>query len=164
VARRFRLLKQAAGLLKSSIEEVPARVGSLQDEVAGLKKELATLREQAALSTFNSLLYTVQTVSDVSLLAMEVPNADMETLRTLADKFREKYPTSGAAVLISGTSVLAVLTEDLVKRGLKAGDLITRLGGRGGGRPNMAQGNLSDGSKGKVALARAPQAIAELLK
>jgi alanyl-tRNA synthetase len=95
---------------------------------------------------------------------MEVPNADMETLRTLADKFREKYPTSGAAVLTSGTNVLAVLTEDLVKRGLKAGDLIARLGGRGGGRPNMAQGNLSDGSKGKGALARAAQAITDLLK
>jgi alanyl-tRNA synthetase len=120
VARRFRLLKQAAGALKSSIEEVPARVESLQDEIADLKKELGALREQAALVTFESRLSTVQTVDNVSVLAMEVLNADAETLRRLADKFREKYPVNGAAVLTSGTTVLAVLTEDLVKRGLKA--------------------------------------------
>jgi len=164
VARRFRLLKQAASVLKSSIEDVPARVDSLQEEVADLKRELAALRQQAALATFQSLLSTVRTVSDVSVLAMEVQNADVETLRMLADNFREKYPTNGAAVLASGTTVIAVLTEDLVKRGLKAGDLITGIGGRGGGRPNMAQGSLSDGLSAKEALARAAQVIEEKLK
>ncbi len=61
----------------------------------------------------------------------------------LADKFREKYPQGGVAVLITGSTVIAVVTEDLVKRGLKAGDLITGIGGKGGGRPSMAQGSLA---------------------
>jgi alanyl-tRNA synthetase len=61
----------------------------------------------------------------------------------LADKFREKYPQAGAAVLVTGATVIAVVTEDLVKRGLKAGDLITGIGGKGGGRPNLAQGSLT---------------------
>ena len=64
----------------------------------------------------------------------------------LADKFREKYPKAGAAVLVTGSIVIATVTEDLVKRGLKAGDLITGIGGKGGGRPNLAQGSLPNGN------------------
>ena len=77
-------------------------------------------------------------------MAMDVPNSNADTLRTLADKFREKYPKNGIAVLTSGGMIISVVTEDLVKRGLKAGDLIAAIGGRGGGRPNLAQGSLPD--------------------
>jgi len=146
IAKRFKTLKQTAGALKSSVDEVPVKVEMLQDEVADLKKELANLRAQQALSTFNLQLANVQTVNDVNVLAVEIPNVDVDTLRMLADKFREKYPTAGVAVLVTGSTVIAVLTEDLVKRGLKAGDLITGIGGKGGGRPIMAQGSLSEGN------------------
>ena len=155
IHKRFKTLKQAAGSLKAAVEEVPAKVDALQDEVSELKKELANLRTQSALSAFNLQLSNVQTVKDVSVLAAEIVNADTDTLRSLADKFREKYPKAGAAVLVTGTTVIAVVTEDLVKRGLKAGDLITGIGGKGGGRPNLAQGSLPDGnineSLGKLA-------------
>jgi len=73
---------------------------------------------------------------------MEIPGADMDTLRSLADKFRERYPRQGAAVLVTGNSIIAVATEDVTKRGVKAGDLIMGIGGKGGGRPNLAQGSL----------------------
>jgi alanyl-tRNA synthetase len=85
-------------------------------------------------------------------------------LRSLADKFREKHPQNGAAVLATGATVIAVLTEDLVKKGMKAGDLITAIGGRGGGRPNMAQGSLPDASKVNEALEKVPRAVEEKLK
>ena len=143
VHKRFKTLKQTAGALKTSLEEVPVKVEALQDEVSELKKELASLRAQTALSTFNLQLSNVQTVKDVNVLGVEIPNADVDTLRMLADKFREKYPKSGAAVLVSGNTVIATVTEDVVKRGIKAGDLITGIGGKGGGRPNLAQGSLS---------------------
>ncbi len=94
----------------------------------------------------------------------KIPNADADTLRSLADKFREKYPNNGIAVLATGTTVIAVLTEDLVKRGLKAGDIITAIGGRGGGRPNMAQGSLPDASKVNDALSKVAKAVEERLK
>jgi len=149
--------------LKSALEEVPVKVEMLQDEVADLKKELANLRTQSALSTFNLQLSNVQTVKDVNVLAVEIPNADADTLRSLADKFREKYPTAGAAVLVTGATVIAVVTEDLVKRGLKAGDLITGIGGKGGGRPNLAQGSLPGGNI-QDALGKLPKVVEEKSK
>jgi len=162
INKRFKTLKQTAGVLKSSVEEVPAKVESLQDEISDLKKELANLRAQQALSTFDLRLSTVQTVKDVNVLAIEIPNADVDTLRMLADKFREKYPKTGAAVLVTGSTVIAVVTEDLVKRGLKAGDLITGIGGKGGGRPNLAQGSLAGDVK--EALTKVAKAVEEKLK
>ena len=164
IQKRFKTLKQAAGSLKSSVEEVPAKVNALQDEVANLKKQLADLRMQSALSSFVFHLNNVQTVKDINILAAEIPNVDADTLRMLADKFREKYPKAGAAVLVTGSTVIAVLTEDLVKKGLKAGDLITGIGGKGGGRPNMAQGSLPDASQVKAALGKVSEAIEEKLK
>ncbi|HNF95016.1 MAG TPA: DHHA1 domain-containing protein, partial [Anaerolineales bacterium] len=143
IQKRFKTLKQTAGSLKTSLDEVPTKVDALQDEVSELKKELAALRTQAALSTFNSLLANVQTAKDVNVLGAEIPNADVDTLRSLADKFREKYPKNGAAIFVSGSTIIATVTEDVVKRGVKAGDLITGIGGKGGGRPNLAQGSLS---------------------
>lgn len=143
IHKRFKTLKQAASILKSSVDELPQKVESGQSEIAELKKEIAALRTQSALSAFQSLLSNVQIVKDVNILGAEIPNADADTLRSLADKFREKYPKNGAAVFASGATVIATVTEDVVKRGVKAGDLITGIGGKGGGRPNLAQGSLA---------------------
>ena len=164
IARRFKMLKQTAGILKSSLEDIPFKVESLQDEVSDLKKEIAALRTQQAMSTFNLQLSNVQTIKDVKVLAMEVPGANADTLRSLADKFRDKYPQSGAAVLATGSTVIAVVTEDLTKRGVKAGDLITGIGGRGGGRPNLAQGSLPDGDQVKDSLGKVAKILEEKLK
>jgi alanyl-tRNA synthetase len=164
IAHRFKLLKHTAATLKTSVEEVPFKVESLQDEVADLKKELASLRASQALSTFYRQLANIQIVNDVNVMAMEIPNLNVDTLRTLADKFREKYPKNGVAVLVSDGSVISVVTEDLVKRGLKAGDLITRIGGKGGGRPNMAQGSLPDPSMMNEAMDKVTKAVEEKLR
>ncbi len=162
IAKRFKALKQTAAALKSAVDEVPAKVQSVQDELSDLKKDFANLRIQSALSAFNLQLSNVQTVKGANVLAVEILNSDADTLRLLADKFREKYPQNGAAVLATGTSIVAVVTEDLVKRGLKAGDLITGIGGKGGGRPNLAQGNLSgDVSE---ALGKVAKVVEEKLK
>jgi len=163
INKRFKTLKQTAGALKSSVDEVPAKVESLQDEISELKKELANLRTQSALSTFTALLSNVQTVKDVNVLGVEIPNADVDTLRSLADKFREKHPKTGVAVLVTGSTIIAVVTEDLVKRGLKAGDIIQSIGGKGGGRPNLAQGSLPAGNVSE-ALGKVVKAVEEKLK
>jgi alanyl-tRNA synthetase len=164
IAHRFKLLKQTAEALKSSLEEVPFKVESLQDEVADLKKEVASLRGSQALTTFNQQLSNVQTMDGIHVMALEVQNSSADTLRTLADKFREKYPQHGIAVLTSGGMVISVVTEDLVKRGLKAGDIISSIGGRGGGRPNLAQGSLPDPALMNEAMAKVAKTVGEKLK
>jgi alanyl-tRNA synthetase len=164
IARRFRALKQAAATLKSAVDEVPQKVENLVDEVADLKKELGTLRAERALATFSNQLSAVKTVMGVSVLVADVPNSNPDTLRILADKFREKYPMRGAAVLVTGTTVISVLTDDLVKGGLKAADLIASIGGRGGGRPNLAQGSLRDHTEIDDALSKAIKMMEEKLK
>jgi alanyl-tRNA synthetase len=164
VAKRFRLLKMVGAALKTSVDEVPERVEDLQEQLADAKKEIASLRMRQALTVFDLQLDMIQTVDGVNLLAMEVPGAGAEVLRVLTDKFRERYPQNGAVVLVSGGTVISVLTDDLVKRGLKAGDLITGIGGRGGGRPNMAQGSLSNGLQTEELAARSAAALQEKLK
>jgi len=163
IQKRFKTLKQTAGALKSALEEVPVKVEMLQDEVSDLKKELANLRAQQAMTAFSNQLSAVQVVKEVNVLAVEIPDSNVDTLRMLADKFREKYPKAGVAVLVTGSTVIGVVTEDLVKRGLKAGDLITGIGGKGGGRPNMAQGSLPDGDV-KDALSKLSKVVEEKLK
>jgi alanyl-tRNA synthetase len=148
IARRFKAAKHAAGQLSATPEELPGKVEALLTEVTALRKENAALRTQAALAGFQAMLENAQTVKGVHLLVDSIPGADVETLRRLADKFREKYPAQGAALLASGATAIAVVTEDLVKQGLKAGDMLTAAGGRGGGRPNLAQGSLASEDNG----------------
>jgi alanyl-tRNA synthetase len=164
IAHRFKLLKQTAAAVKASVEDVPFKVESLQDEVADLKKELASLRASQALTSFNHQLSNVQTIQDVNVMTMDIPNSNADTLRTLADKFREKYPQNGIAVLTSGGMIISVVTEDLVKRGLKAGDLIASIGGRGGGRPNLAQGSLPDPALMNEAMSKVSKTVEEKLR
>ena len=163
INKRFKTLKQAASILKTSVDEVPQKVESEQSEIAELKKELANLRAQQAMSAMNEQLANVKVVKGVNVLAIEIPNADMDTLRTLADKYRENYPKESVTVLASGTSILSATTNDVVSRGLKAGDLITGIGGKGGGRPNMAQGSLPSGDV-KDALSRVAKVVEEKVK
>jgi alanyl-tRNA synthetase len=141
IARRFKTLRQTANALKSSVEEVPQKVEGLQDEVSALKKEISALRQQLAFSTFNVETINVKTVSDIPVFATQIPGADMETMRLMGDQYKQKY-TGGTAVFANDEGKLIVaIGDNLVKQGWKAGDIITAIGGRGGGRPNMAQGS-----------------------
>ena len=172
IARRFKTLKQTASALKSSVEEVPQKVESLQDEVAALKKELASLRSGSALSTFDQQLANVQQVNGVNLLAVEMPGLDKDALGKLADTFREKYAENGVCVVAAPAEnnvvVMATVTQDLIKKGIKAGDLVghisRQLGAGGGGAPHLAFGGGKDVSKVGEALASVPEWLEEKTK
>jgi alanyl-tRNA synthetase len=102
----------------------------------------------------------VSLVRDIPVLAARLPDADANALRQMADRFRQRHP-SGVAVLASvsnGSPILiATVTEDLVARGLHAGELVKAvarpLGGGGGGRPTLAQAGGKDAAKLDEALA-----------
>ncbi len=161
IAKRFKSLKQAAASLKSAVDEVPERVDALQDELAAARKQVAALKTELALSTFNAQLANVEVHNGINLLALELPGADKDTLSTLADKFREKYPEKSICVLgaVNGEQVIvmAAVTHDLIKKGIKAGDLVghvsRQLGAGGGGAPHLAFGGGKDAAKLPEALA-----------
>ena len=161
VQRRFRTLKQAAALLTSSLDEVPAKLEQVQDELEASRKRVMALRQELAAAEFTRQLVAVPEVKGVPVLAAILPNADADTLRALTDRFRQRYP-SGVVVLASAVDnrpvIIAAVTDDLVKRGLSAGDLVKTVaqvvGGSGGGRPTLAQAGGKDAAKLPEALAR----------
>lgn len=161
IAKRSRLLKQTAGVIKSSIDELPQKAEALQADLAATRKQISVLRSELALAAFNTRLSELLDIKGVSVLSLEIPSVDGETLRILADKFREKYPRNAVCVLGSALdgkpTLIATVTEDLVKRGLTAGDLVkfvaAPLGGGGGGKPTLAQAGGKDASKLPGALA-----------
>jgi alanyl-tRNA synthetase len=165
ITRRFKAARRAAALVSTTPEELPAKVESLYNELAETRKQFAGLRQNIAMTEFIRNLDLVMDVAGVSVLTAKLSGADMDSMRQMTDRFRQRYP-SGVAVLASvledRTMLIAAVTDDLVKRGVKAGDLITGVGGKGGGRPNLAQGSLAGDVK--EALAKLPKVVEEKLK
>jgi len=154
VQRHNRTLKRAANLLTASMEDVPQKIEDLQQELSASRKQIAGMRRDLAAIEFASKLQNVPMVAGIHVLTAILPDVDVDTLRLMSDKFRQAYP-SGTAVLASvqeGRPVLiAAVSEDLVKQGLNAGELVkyvaTPLGGSGGGKPTIAQAGGKDASK-----------------
>ena len=151
ISRRFHAIKQVAALISATPDSIIQKVEGLLGELGSVRKHITTLRQEIALTTFNLHLPNPRIIKGVPVLAFEVPLADADTLRMLADRYRQKYP-SGVCVLASVTDerplIIAAITDDLVKRGLNASDLVkyvaSPLGGSGGGKPTLAQAGGTD--------------------
>ena len=160
IQHRFRLLKDVESALTSTPNDIPQKINSLVDELDASRKQVSVLRQQIAQAEFEQYLEKPQMVAGVPVLAVELPGVDADTLRQFTDRFRQHY-ASGVVVLASTNEgrpvVIAAVTEDLVKRGLLAGDLVKHvaapLGGSGGGRPTLAQAGGKDASLLPTALA-----------
>ncbi len=171
VAKRFKALKNVAATLKSGIDEVPVKVEALQEELVAVKKQLAVARAELALSTFNLQFANLQTVSGVNLLVTQMAGVDKEALTKLSDTFRAKFPENGVCVIAStgdSLTVMVTVTQDLIKQGIKAGDLVghlsRQLGAGGGGAPHLAFGGGKEASKLPEALASVKGWLAEKMK
>lgn len=171
IQRRFHVLKQTAGLLATTPDELVAKADNLLEELEGNRKQIAILRRELAASEFVQQLQHVPQVKAVPVLTSLLSGTDADTLRLMADRFRQSYP-SGVVVL--GTVgedgrplVIAAISDDLVKRGLHAGELVKfvagPLGGGGGGRPSLAQAGGKDPSKLAEALSTVPTWVADHL-
>jgi alanyl-tRNA synthetase len=171
IAKRFKALKNVAAALKSSVEEVPSKVDVLQEELATTKKHLAAARAELALSSFNQQLASVATVNGVNLLVTQMAGVDKEALTKLSDAFRAEFPENGVCVIAStgeSVTVMAAVTQDLIKHGVKAGDLVghisRQLGAGGGGAPHLAFGGGKEASRLPEALASVKDWLAEKVK
>jgi len=167
IQKRSKALKQIGKITGSASDAVVERVTAIVDGAETLEKTNATLRQQLAVSEFLGKLAHTPEVSGIPVLTAEIDKADADTLRLLTDRFRDKYP-SGLVVLGSVIDdrplIVAACTEDLVKRGLHAGNLVKEIsqliGGSGGGRPNLAQA----GGKDPGGLPAALGAVADYVK
>lgn len=170
VARRLAQLDAVADTLNTPIAEVGQRVETILHENRTLQKELERLRSQMIKSQFDALLDTIQAIDGVNLLVGAVEGGSAENLREMADWFRDRV-SSGVAVLATVKDdrplFIAVVTQDVIKRGVKAGDLVREVaklvGGGGGGRPNMAQAGGRDATKLPGALAIVPDLVRNAL-
>ncbi|MBE2200571.1 MAG: alanine--tRNA ligase [Anaerolinea sp.] len=167
VATRLDTLERVAGKLNTPIPELETRLETLLAEHRAMHKELEKLQRQAARGQFEMLLAQMRQVQGVNVLAARVQVANVDGLREMADWFRDKVGSGTAvfgAVINDKPMIIATVTDDLVKRGVKAGDIVRevaqRVGGSGGGRPNLAQAGGRDASK----LAEALDAVAGLVE
>ena len=138
-------LHQVAQLVKAGRQDVQAKVAQLVERNRQLEKELERIKEKLASAAGSDLADGAVDVGGVRVLAAVLEGVDPKSLRETMDKLKDKL---GSAVIVLGTitndkvSLVAGVTKDQIKV-VKAGDLIKfvaeQVGGRGGGRPDMAQ-------------------------
>ena len=139
-----------ASIFRGSRSGLSDKVQSLIEDNRQLQKELDKLKAKLANASGNDLMADVRKVGDISVLATTVDGADAKSLRGVADQVRSKL-SSGvfflAAVEGERAALIAGITGDLTDK-LQAGDLLKyvtgKIGGKGGGRPDMAQGATSN--------------------
>jgi alanyl-tRNA synthetase len=148
-----------AGTLKVQPSDVQARVYSILDQVRGLERELALLKNKQVAEQGNGLVVRAVDAKGVKVLAETLEDADIDALRMTMDKLRDKLKTAAvvlATVHGSKVTLIAGVTADLIGR-INAGELVNfvarQVGGRGGGRPDMAQAGGTEPDKLPAALA-----------
>ncbi|MGF6445311.1 alanine--tRNA ligase [Paraburkholderia youngii] len=149
----------AAAVLKAQPAELTQRISQVQDQVKALEKELSALKSKMASSQGDELAGQAIEVGGVHVLAATLEGADVKTLRETVDKLKDKLK-SAAIVLASveggKVSLIAGVTAD-ASRKVKAGELVNfvaqQVGGKGGGRPDMAQAGGTEPANLPAALA-----------
>ncbi|MDI1260775.1 alanine--tRNA ligase [Aquabacterium sp.] len=158
-----------ASLLKAAPAEVPARVAAAQDQIRALEKELAAIKGKLASSQGDELLSQAVDIKGIKVLAAVLDGADAKALRDTMDKLKDKLKTAAivlAAVEGGKVQIAAGVTADTIGK-LKAGELVNfvalQVGGKGGGKPDMAMAGGTDPSKLAQALASVPAWVTERL-
>jgi alanyl-tRNA synthetase len=148
----------AAAALKTQPEELTQRIAQIQDHVKSLEKELATAKSKLASSQGDELVNQAVDVKGLKVLAATLEGADVATLRETMDKLKDKLKSAAivlAAVNDGKVSLIAGVTADATAK-VKAGELVNfvaqQVGGKGGGRPDMAQAGGTDPSGLSAAL------------
>jgi alanyl-tRNA synthetase len=138
-------LAEAAAVLKAPVAEVPAKLAQVLENVRNLERELGRLKSRLASSQGDDLASQAVEVRGAKVLAATLDGADAKTLREAMDKLKDRLKSAAivlGAVNDGKVSLIAGVTADLTAR-VKAGELVNfvaqQVGGKGGGRPDMAQ-------------------------
>ena len=162
-------LQQAAGTLKAPVQEVTQKITQIIDNVRSLEKELARLKSKLASSQGDDLATQAADVKGAKVLAATVDGADAKALREAMDKVKAKLKSCAvvlAAIAGDKVTLIAGVSADLTAK-VKAGELVNfvaqQVGGKGGGRADMAQAGGNDPAKLPAALAAVPSWVGERL-
>ena len=163
VAGLSREMQSVCGALKATPDTAATKVEALRAEVRDLEKEATRLRQKLATSAGGDLTQDAVEIAGIKVLAAKIEGATASTLRDTLDQCKNKLGTGVillAAVEDEKIALVAGVTQDATDR-IKAGDVIKhfagQLGGKGGGRPDMAQGGGSDVAALPSVLASLPE-------
>ena len=161
-----RLVELLKVRMNASVEELPGRVETLLQDKRRLEAELKRLKKSERSGDAKALLDKTTMVNGVNVVSSQVEVDSMEELRGIADSLRKEMNKGVAviaAVIDGKASLLCVVTDDLVRQNVKAGEIVNRVaefaGGRGGGPPHMATAGAKDISKLPQAVKEAPGVI-----
>lgn len=152
-------IRSIGELLKAKPGEELPRVERLLAQVKELEKEISRLKDRLASQATGDILSDVREIAGVKVLAVRMDGTDVEALRAVADRLRQKLGT--AALLLASASqgkvtLLCALTKDIAGKRLHAGELVKAVakvvGGGGGGRPDMAQAGGKETGKVEEAM------------
>ena len=164
-------LYDVAKAAKAEPSQLLSRIESLFDEIKALKSENEKLKSKLASDSLGDVMNQVKEVAGVKLIAANVPELDMNGLRNLGDKLKDKLG-EGVVILASSTapdkvSLVAMVSQEAISKGAHAGNLIKELaafvGGGGGGRPNMAQAGGKNAAGIDKAIAKATEVLGKQL-
>ena len=152
-------VNEAAAALKVQPDDIAQRISQVQDQVKSLEKELASLKARVASGQGDELVSQAVDMHGIKVLAATLEGADVATLRQVMDKMKDKLKTAAivlASVADGKVTLIAGVTADTTAK-LKAGELVNfvaqQVGGKGGGRADMAQAGGTDPSALPAALA-----------
>ncbi|MEG4805745.1 alanine--tRNA ligase [Microcoleus sp. ARI1-B5] len=157
---RDKVVRHLGDRFKAKPEELPNRITNLQNELKDTQKHLAAVKSELAIAKSDQLLSAAEDLGEFKIIVAQLGDVDAEALKTAAERLQQKLG-SAAVVLASipepdKVSLVAAFSPEVNKKGLQAGKFIGGIaqicGGKGGGRPNLAQAGGRDASKLQEAL------------
>ena len=162
-------LRDAAGLLRTREENLLPRLAQLLEQNRDLQRQLERARTQGGGDVISRLIEQAETVDGTRVIASPVDAQDADELRVLGDALRERLGSGVAVVAGTGNRpmLLAVVTDDMITRGIRADAVIREVaavaGGRGGGKPHMAQAGVAAPERIPDALAKVVEIVRPML-
>ena len=166
---RDKVVRDLGDRFKAKPEELPNRITNLQNELKDTQKHLAAVKSELAIAKSEQLLSAAEDIGEFKIIVAQLGDVDAEALKTAAERLQQKL--GNAAVVLASipepdkVSLVAAFSPEVNKKGLQAGKFIGGIaqicGGKGGGRPNLAQAGGRDASKLQEALESARNLLVE---
>jgi alanyl-tRNA synthetase len=166
---RDKVVRDLGDRFKAKPEELPNRITNLQNELKDTQKHLAAVKSELAIAKSDQLLSAAEAIGEFKIIVAQLGDVDAEALKTAAERLQQKL--GNAAVVLASipepdkVSLVAAFSPEVNKKGLQAGKFIGGIaqicGGKGGGRPNLAQAGGRDASKLQEALESARNLLLE---